>query len=43
MARDTFENIKSKLKYSKSDDNNSDDKGWRVRALFSISKKYSLF
>jgi len=43
MARDTFENIKSKLKYSKSDDNNSDDKGWRVRALLTMFQKNILY
>jgi len=43
MARDTFENIKSKLKYSKSDDNNSDDKGWQVRALLTMFQKNILY
>jgi len=39
MARTKFELIKSKLKYSKSKDNNSNDKGWRVRKLMRLFQK----
>jgi len=33
MSRDKFEEIKSKLKYSKTKDQNPNDKGWRVCVL----------
>lgn len=36
MSRHKFEEIKSKLKYSKTKDQVSNDKGWRVRALLRI-------
>jgi len=33
MRRDTFIEIKSKIKYSKATDENKDDKAWRTRIL----------
>lgn len=36
MTRTKFEQIKSKLKYLKSKDNDNNDKGWRVRALIKL-------
>jgi len=36
MSRDKFEEIKSKLKYSKTKDQDANDKGWRVRALLKL-------
>ncbi|XP_032688514.1 piggyBac transposable element-derived protein 3-like [Odontomachus brunneus] len=39
MSRNTFENIKSKLKFSKTKDENTDDKGWRVRVLLNKFRK----
>ena len=36
MQRDIFEEIKSKLKYSKSKDNDPTDKAWRVRKLLKL-------
>lgn len=33
MSRDKFEEIKSKLKYSKTKDQDPNDKAWRIRAL----------
>lgn len=39
MSRDKFEEIKSKIKYSKTKDQDSNDKGWRVRALLRIFQR----
>ena len=36
MRRDEFDQIKLKLKYSKSKDSDTNDKGWRVRALMKL-------
>lgn len=36
MSRNHFEEIKSKLKYSKTKDQDPNDKGWRVRALLNL-------
>lgn len=39
MSRKVFEKIKSKLKFSKKSDNNSNDRGWRVRFLIDQFRK----
>lgn len=39
MSRDRFMNIKSHIKYSKSSDQDDDDRAWRVRAICNIFKK----
>jgi len=39
MARSKFEKIKSKLKYSKAKNNNSNDKAWRVRELMKMFQR----
>jgi len=36
MSRDKFEKIKSELKYSKAEDRNPNDYGWRVRNLLNL-------
>jgi len=36
MSRNTFEKIKSRLKYSKAGDRDPNDNGWRVRALLNL-------
>lgn len=36
MSRDTFLEIKSKIKYSKTSDEKKDDKAWRVRILLCL-------
>lgn len=39
MSRRKFESIKSNLKFSKAKDNDSNDKGWRVRVLLKLFQK----
>ncbi|XP_058810121.1 piggyBac transposable element-derived protein 3-like [Phymastichus coffea] len=39
MSRDEFEEIKSKLKLSKPEDEDSNDRVWRVRSVFNIFRK----
>lgn len=39
MSRNKFLEIKSKIKFSKSEDKSSDDRAWRVRKIFEIFKK----
>lgn len=39
MSRDQFEEIKTKLKYSKAADEDSKDKAWRVRKLLQMFQK----
>ena len=39
MSRKTFEEIKSRLKYSKAGDHDANDNAWRVRALLKLFQK----
>lgn len=39
MSRNKFLEIKSKLKFSKPEDQNHDDRAWRVRSIFEIFKR----
>ena len=39
MNRDTFINIKSKIKYSRHCDKHESDKAWRVRTIINMFKK----
>lgn len=36
MTRDKFEEIKSKIKYSKAEDKDPNDRGWRVRSMLKL-------
>jgi len=42
MSRDKFLKIKSKIKFSKPEDQNLDDRAWRVRSVLEIFKKNAL-
>jgi len=42
MNRDKFLKIKSKIKFSKSEDQNLDDRAWRVRSVLEIFKQNAL-
>ena len=42
MSRNTFEEIKSRLKYSKAADHDVNDNAWRVRALLKLFQRYIL-
>uniref|UniRef100_A0ABD2WJL6 PiggyBac transposable element-derived protein domain-containing protein n=1 Tax=Trichogramma kaykai TaxID=54128 RepID=A0ABD2WJL6_9HYME len=42
MSRNKFLEIKSKIKYSKSEDKNPNDRAWRVRKIFEMFKTNSL-
>ena len=39
MSRKTFEEIKSRLKYSKAGDHDANDNAWRVRALLKLFQR----